>query len=72
MVRCEKEGELVWEKPFAGMRDVNKLKNTMTVEKDVNSLNPYGLRLRKAPETVPDRYSVDVIGFDSTGASHFS
>ncbi|PAV77319.1 hypothetical protein WR25_08405 [Diploscapter pachys] len=71
LVRCEREGELVWEKPFAGMRDVNKLKNTMTVEKDVNSLNPYGLKLRKAPEIVPDRYSVDVIGFDSTARTMF-
>ncbi|PAV63897.1 hypothetical protein WR25_03272 [Diploscapter pachys] len=70
-VRCMKKDQIVWEKAFPGMRDITKEKNTLTVAKDIPEFDDYGRKLKQKPRKMADRYSIDILGFDSTARSMF-
>ncbi|PAV77320.1 hypothetical protein WR25_08406 [Diploscapter pachys] len=71
LVKCTRQGKVTWEKPFAGMRDDSKERNVMFVAKDVSGLDSFGMRIREKPKKTPERYSIDILGFDSTARNMF-
>ncbi|PAV83589.1 hypothetical protein WR25_22337 [Diploscapter pachys] len=71
IVRCKKNKAIVWEKPFPGMRDITKEKNTVAEAKDIEEFDDFGRKLKMKPRKMPDRYSIDILGFDSTARSMF-
>ena len=71
IVRCIKKDQIVWEKAFPGMRDITKEKNTLTEAKDIPEFDDYGRKLKQKPRKMADRYSIDILGFDSTARSMF-
>ncbi|CAI5450415.1 unnamed protein product [Caenorhabditis angaria] len=82
LVRCferEKKKEeklvekLVWEKPFAGLEDRKLTKYQISQHADLESINNYGNprhNPRKTEKSI-NRYSIDILGFDSTSRTQF-
>lgn len=69
IVRCKANDSIFWEKSFAGIRDITKEKNTVTEVKDIPAFDNWGRKLKESQKKTkkPDRYSIDILGFDSTG-----
>ncbi|PIO63230.1 hypothetical protein TELCIR_15181, partial [Teladorsagia circumcincta] len=71
-IRCYQNKTVVFEKAFAGMRDLTREKNKVYLSDETKSFDRYGRRRRKP--SIPDkpkRYSVDILGFDSTSRTMF-
>ncbi|CAI5450418.1 unnamed protein product [Caenorhabditis angaria] len=80
-VRCfdrdEEKGNLsdvlLWEKPFAGLEDRSLPKYQIYTRPDLESINNYGNprhKPRKSEKSI-NRYSIDILGFDSTSRTQF-
>ncbi|CAI2354498.1 unnamed protein product [Caenorhabditis sp. 36 PRJEB53466] len=61
----------IWSKPFPGMKDRNLPPDEILRVKDLQSYGDYGNRLRSEAKKIVDRYSVDILGFDSTARTMF-
>ncbi|CAD6199729.1 unnamed protein product [Caenorhabditis auriculariae] len=65
------KNDTIWEKPFAGMRDLGKPRNTVTKVSDHPSFDKYARRLIGQKSTPSQRISIDILGFDSTSRTMF-
>ncbi|CAL2045689.1 unnamed protein product [Caenorhabditis brenneri] len=61
----------IWKKPFPGMKDKNLPEDEVLRVKDLYSYGDYGNKLRDQVRTAAERYSVDILGFDSTARTMF-
>ncbi|KIH51042.1 hypothetical protein ANCDUO_18875 [Ancylostoma duodenale] len=71
-IRCHQKDKKIFEKAYAGMRDFTKEKYKLYIVEDTNSFDKFG-RPRKTAETPakPERYSIDILAFDSTSRTMF-
>ncbi|KAK6025877.1 hypothetical protein OSTOST_08206 [Ostertagia ostertagi] len=71
-IRCYQNKTMIFEKAFAGMRDFSREKNKVYPSDETESFDRYGRRRRKTSIIEkPKRYSVDILGFDSTSRTMF-
>uniref|UniRef100_A0A1I7T563 Bis(5'-adenosyl)-triphosphatase n=1 Tax=Caenorhabditis tropicalis TaxID=1561998 RepID=A0A1I7T563_9PELO len=61
----------IWKKPFPGMKDKNLPEDEVLRVKDLYSYGDYGNKLRDAVAKSVGRYSIDILGFDSTARTMF-
>ncbi|WKY07396.1 hypothetical protein Q1695_007107 [Nippostrongylus brasiliensis] len=72
-IRCFNNAtQQVFQKIFAGMRDLQREKNKIYITDDMESFDQFGGR-RKNPSTKekPNRYSIDILTIDSTSRTMF-
>uniref|UniRef100_W6NM19 Uncharacterized protein n=1 Tax=Haemonchus contortus TaxID=6289 RepID=W6NM19_HAECO len=71
-IRCYQKDKQIFEKAFAGMRDLNKQKNKIYISEDIESFEHFGGK-RKRPPIIdkPKRFSIDILAFDSTSRTMF-
>ncbi|EYC29380.1 hypothetical protein Y032_0006g2949 [Ancylostoma ceylanicum] len=71
-IRCHQNETQIFQKPYAGIRDFTKEKYKVYIVEDTESFDKFGRR-RKTAETPakPDRYSIDILAFDSTSRTMF-
>ncbi|CAB3398452.1 unnamed protein product [Caenorhabditis bovis] len=75
LVRCHRidgKNETVWEKAFASIRDDQLNANKIFNVSDLQSFGNFGEEFLKAPRRPQtNRYSIDIMGFDSTSRNMF-
>ncbi|KAL6737039.1 hypothetical protein Aduo_010716 [Ancylostoma duodenale] len=71
-IRCHQNETQVFQKVYAGIRDLSKEKYKVYIVEDTESFDKFGRR-RKTTENPakPGRYSIDILAFDSTSRTMF-
>ncbi|EYC38527.1 hypothetical protein Y032_0711g1734 [Ancylostoma ceylanicum] len=72
-IRCYRKGKQIFEQVYAGIRDLEREPNRIYIAKDMESFDDYGRRRKftKKLPSPPQRYSIDILGFDSTSRTMF-
>ncbi|KAK5976656.1 hypothetical protein GCK32_017236, partial [Trichostrongylus colubriformis] len=71
-IRCFQKDKQIFEKAFAGMRDLTREKNKIYLSEDTESFDQFGRKRRKPlVADKPERYSIDILTFDSTARTMF-
>ncbi|RCN45946.1 hypothetical protein ANCCAN_07981 [Ancylostoma caninum] len=71
-IRCHQNETQVFQKVYAGIRDLTKKKYKVYIVEDTESLDKFGRRRQFIRSSVkPDRYSIDILAFDSTSRTMF-
>ncbi|KAK6751783.1 hypothetical protein RB195_003294 [Necator americanus] len=71
-IRCLQKNKVVFQKPYAGIRDTTREKYKVYIKDDTESFDNFG-RQRNTPGNAPtpSRYSIDILAFDSTSRTMF-
>ncbi|KAK6751781.1 hypothetical protein RB195_003293 [Necator americanus] len=71
-IRCKKDGKQIFQQVYAGMRDLERDPNKVYLVDDMESFDNYGRRTQfNTIQQTPSRYSIDILGFDSTSRTMF-
>ncbi|KIH56961.1 hypothetical protein ANCDUO_12856, partial [Ancylostoma duodenale] len=71
-IRCHQKDKKIFEKAYAGMRDFTKEKYKVYIVEDTESFDKFGRPRKTAePPAIPERYSIDILAFDSTSRTMF-
>ncbi|KHJ95502.1 hypothetical protein OESDEN_04554 [Oesophagostomum dentatum] len=71
-IRCHQKEKMIFEKAYAGIRDLSKDKNKIYLIDDTESFDRFGVHQRTTLKPKqPSRYSIDILTFDSTSRTMF-
>ncbi|RCN26465.1 hypothetical protein ANCCAN_27808, partial [Ancylostoma caninum] len=70
-IRCYQKEKQIFQQVYAGIRDLEKEPNRIYLARDTESFDDYGRRRRSSKKSTPQRYSIDILGFDSTSRTMF-
>ncbi|VDK45815.1 unnamed protein product [Cylicostephanus goldi] len=71
-IRCFNNGTKIFEDVYPGMRDLDRVPNTVYYTRDTQSFDDYGRKLASEPLKKRDsHYSIDILAFDSTSRTMF-
>ncbi|EPB78142.1 hypothetical protein ANCCEY_02782 [Ancylostoma ceylanicum] len=70
-IRCYQKEKQIFQQVYAGIRDLEREPNRIYIAKDMESFDDYGRRQKIEKKSTPQRYSIDILGFDSTSRTMF-
>ncbi|RCN35580.1 hypothetical protein ANCCAN_18557 [Ancylostoma caninum] len=70
-IRCYQKEKQIFQQVYAGIRDLEREPNRIYIARDTESFDDYGRRRRSSKKSTPQRYSIDILGFDSTSRTMF-